>query len=113
MSRNGAEALHPAIAAGLLALKGNGLSDRTDGRWVGLVKWRKWITAQAHWGAARLWAACLNAGKRLWRLNAPVTIHMKSIRQRPNNTLSSVALETFGDVSAMEDRLQWNIRPVP
>ena len=32
MSRNGAEALHPAIAAGLFALKGHRLSDRTDRR---------------------------------------------------------------------------------
>ena len=114
MSRNGTEALHPAIAAGLLTLKGNGLSDRTGRKSGGLVKWRKWITAQAHCGAARLGAACLNAGSDYGDdLNATVTIKHEKHSSKTNNTLSSVALETFGDVSAMEDRVQWNIRSVP
>lgn len=114
MSPNGTEALHPAIAAGLLALKGNGLSDRVGRKSVGLVKWRKWITAQGQCGAARLWAACLNAGSDYGDdLNAPVTIKLENIHQRRITRRSSVALEAFGDVSAMEDRVQGNIRSVP
>ena len=87
MSPNGTEALHPAIAAGLLALKGNGLSDRVGRKSVGLVKWRKWITAQGHCGAARLWAACLNAGSDYGDdLNAPVTIKLEKHSSKTNNT---------------------------
>ena len=66
------------------------------------------------WGAARLWAACLNEGSRPGDdLNMPVTIKHEKHSSKANNTLSSMALETFGDVSVMEDRLQWNIRSVP
>ena len=42
-----------------------------------------------------------------------MTIKHEKHSSKANNTLSGMALETFGDVSAMEDRLQWNIRSVP
>ena len=62
MSRNGAEALHPEIVAGLLALKGNGLSDRTDRRvgWPGQVE--EIDHGASPLGAARLWVQCPNVG---------------------------------------------------
>ena len=62
MSRNKAEDLHPAIAAGLLALKGNGLSDRTDRRvgWPGQVE--KIDHGASPLGRCPPVGACLNAG---------------------------------------------------
>jgi len=62
MSRNGPEALHAVTAAGLLVLKGNGLSDRTDRRlgWPGQVE--KIDHGASPLGRCPPVGACLNAG---------------------------------------------------
>jgi hypothetical protein len=62
MSRNGAEALHAAIAAGLLSLKGNGLSDRADGRVGGPGQVEKIDHGASPLRRCPPVGACLNAG---------------------------------------------------
>ena len=108
MSRNAVGALHSAIAAGLLALQRNGLSDRTDRRvdWRGQVE--EIITAQVHWGAARLWAPCPHAGSDYGDESERACGDLaRQAFAKGRITRPQVQFQKgFGDVLAVEDRLQ-------
>jgi hypothetical protein len=62
MSRNGAETVHSASAAGLFALKGNGLSDSTDRRVGGPGQVEKIDHGAGPLRRCPPVGACLNAG---------------------------------------------------
>jgi hypothetical protein len=114
MPRDGAEALHPAIAAGLLALMGNGLPDRTDRRlsWPGQVE--EIDHGVSPLGAARLWASCLNAGSDYDDdLKACGDLARQAFAQGRITRPQVQFAKGFGDVLAVEDRLQRNKRSVP